>query len=282
MTKRKTLKELTIKDNFMFGAVMCEEDNCKDLLELVLKFPIARVEVSKEKSLVYHPEYKGIRLDVYAKDENFTHYNVEMQAVSHAALGKRARYYHSQIDMDLLETGKEYVELPDSYVIFICDFDPFGLRKYQYTFRNECQEGIMAQLEDGVETIFLSTKGTNTDEVSEELIKFLKYVGADLNNSMEDFGDDFVFRLQKTVNDIKQSRRMEERYMLTSLLMQDERRAGRIEGRKSTILESLSEFGNVPKELRLNIINEDDENKLKSWARLVVKVTSIEQFLEEM
>ena len=282
MTKRKTLKELTIKDNFMFGAVMCEEDNCKDLLELVLKFPIARVEVSKEKSLVYHPEYKGIRLDVYAKDENFTHYNVEMQAVSHAALGKRARYYHSQIDMDLLETGKEYVELPDSYVIFICDFDPFGLRKYQYTFRNECQEGIMAQLEDGVETIFLSTKGTNTDEVSEELIKFLKYVGADLNNSMEDFGDDFVFRLQKTVSDIKQSRRMEERYMLTSLLMQDERRAGRIEGRKSTILESLSEFGNVPKELRLNIINEDDENKLKSWARLVVKVTSIEQFLEEM
>ena len=282
MVKRKTLKELTIKDNFMFGAVMCEEDNCKDLLELVLKFPIARVEVSKEKSLVYHPEYKGIRLDVYAKDENFTHYNVEMQAVSHAALGKRARYYHSQIDMDLLETGKEYVELPDSYVIFICDFDPFGLNKYQYTFRNECQEGILAQLEDGVETIFLSTKGTNTDEVSEELIKFLKYVGADLNNSMEDFGDDFVFRLQKTVNDIKQSRRMEERYMLTSLLMQDERRAGRIEGRKSTILESLSEFGNVPKELRLNIINEDDENKLKSWARLVVKVTSIEQFLEEM
>lgn len=27
MTKRKTLKELTIKDNFMFGAVMCEEKN---------------------------------------------------------------------------------------------------------------------------------------------------------------------------------------------------------------------------------------------------------------
>ena len=26
MTKRKTLKELTIKDNFMFGAVMCEEN----------------------------------------------------------------------------------------------------------------------------------------------------------------------------------------------------------------------------------------------------------------
>ena len=47
MTRRKTLKELTIKDNFMFGAVMCDENNCRRLLELVLGFPIERVEVSK-------------------------------------------------------------------------------------------------------------------------------------------------------------------------------------------------------------------------------------------
>ena len=104
MTRRKTLKELTIKDNFMFGAVMCEESNCKRLLELVLGFSIERVEVSKEKSIIYHPEYKGVRLDVYAKDEKNTHYNVEMQAVAHAFLGKRSRYYHSQMDMDQLDS----------------------------------------------------------------------------------------------------------------------------------------------------------------------------------
>ena len=48
MAKRKTLKELTLKDNFMFGAVMCDEENCRRLLELVLQFPIERVEVPKE------------------------------------------------------------------------------------------------------------------------------------------------------------------------------------------------------------------------------------------
>ena len=42
---KKTLKELTIKNNFMFGAVMCDEDNCKGLLERVLQVPIQRVEV---------------------------------------------------------------------------------------------------------------------------------------------------------------------------------------------------------------------------------------------
>ena len=132
MSERKTLKELTIKNNFMFGAVMMDGDNCKELLELILQISIERVEVSKERSIVYHPEYKGIRLDVYAKDEKNTHYNVEMQAVPKQLLGKRARYYHSQIDMELLATGQKYEKLSNSYVIFICDFDPFGKRKYCY------------------------------------------------------------------------------------------------------------------------------------------------------
>lgn len=98
MGRTRRLKELTIKDNFMFGAVMMDEENCKGLLERVLEIPIERVEVSKEKSIVYHPEYKGVRLDVYAKDEKQTRYNVEMQVDRKAALGKRCRYYQSQMD----------------------------------------------------------------------------------------------------------------------------------------------------------------------------------------
>lgn len=119
MGRTKRLKELTIKDNFMFGAVMMDEDNCKGLLERVLEIPIDRVDVSKEKSIVYHPEYKGVRLDVYAKDEKQTRYNVEMQVERKSALGKRSRYYQSQMDMEMLLTGEDYTELPNIYVIFI-------------------------------------------------------------------------------------------------------------------------------------------------------------------
>ena len=125
MAERKTLQDLTIKDNFMFGAVMMDEEICRELLELVLGFRIAKVTVSKEKCFVYHPEYKGVRLDILAADEKNTHYNVEMQVFRKRKPGKRSRYYHSQIDMELLRSGQDYEELPDSYVIFICDFDPF-------------------------------------------------------------------------------------------------------------------------------------------------------------
>ena len=77
--RNRTLKELTIKDNFMFAAVMLNPDNCSRLVEMVLHIPVDRVVVDVEKSIVYHPEYHGIRLDVYAKDENNTRYSIEMQ-----------------------------------------------------------------------------------------------------------------------------------------------------------------------------------------------------------
>lgn len=282
MTRRKTLKELTIKDNFMFGAVMCEESNCKRLLELVLGFSIERVKVSKEKSIIYHPEYKGVRLDVYAKDEKNTHYNVEMQAVAHAFLGKRSRYYHSQMDMDLLGSGREYEELPNTYIIFICDFDPFGARKYRYTFKHTCQEAPNVQLQDGSQTIFLSTKGRNPEEVPAELVKFLKYVQADLEESTSNYDDAFIESLQKAVHEIKQIRGMEEKYMLTELLMRDERKAGRIEGLRESILEVLLETGTVPSALQDTILQTNDLAQLRMWVKLAAKVDSIEQFMDKM
>ena len=97
MRRKHGLKELTIKDNFMFDAVMMDENDCKGLLERVLEIPIERVKVSREKSIVYHPEYKGVRLDVYAKDECQSHYNVEMEVKRKSALGKRSRYYQEKI-----------------------------------------------------------------------------------------------------------------------------------------------------------------------------------------
>ena len=121
-----------------------------------------------------------------------THYNVEMQATSDKSIGKRTRYYHSQIDMELLLSGIPYSELPDSYVIFICDFDPFGQKKYCYTADHLCKEAPEAQVNDGSHSIFLSTRGKNRSEVSEELVKFLEFVGADLEDSMKDFEDESV------------------------------------------------------------------------------------------
>ena len=48
-----------------------------------------------------------------------------MQTVSNLPLGKRARYYQSNMDLDCLEKGADYKALKKCYVIFICTFDYF-------------------------------------------------------------------------------------------------------------------------------------------------------------
>lgn len=44
------------------------------------------------------------------------------------------------LDMDALAAGISYEDLPDSYVIFICDFDPFGKGLYKYISEPWCME----------------------------------------------------------------------------------------------------------------------------------------------
>ena len=122
------------------------------------------------------------------------------------------------------------------------------------------------------------------------LVKFLKYVKAGLDESTEDFQDDFVQRLQDAVRNVKASREMEERYMLLEELLKEERENGRIEGKAEgkvegkvegkaeSILELLSDLGEVPEELRKKIWGEKDLDILKSYLKKASASKTIEQF----
>ena len=286
MKKRKTLQDLTIKDNFLFGAVMSVEENCRGFLAMVLGFPIARVVVSKEKSIVYHPEYKGVRLDIYAEDEHRTHYNVEMQVQKKNALGKRSRYYHSQMVMEALASGEDYETMPDTFVIFICDYDPFGEHLYCYTFETECRENKHVKLDDRCCTIFLSTRGENEEEVSPELVRFLKFVTADLVESEEDFQDELVGQFQETIRRIKTDRKMGERYMIFEEMLREEKQEGRLEGRleakREDILELLEDLGTIPDELRNRIARVENLEDLKVLHKIAARADSFHTFEEKM
>lgn len=283
---RRTLKELTLKDTFMFGAVMVDPENCRKFLECTLGIKIAQIAVSKERSMIYHPEYKGVRLDVYAKDEHNTRYNVEMQVTKKPALGKRSRYYQSQMDMELLQSGSDYAELPKTFVIFICDFDLFEQGKYRYTFRNCCKETDYAEIQDERQIIILNTKGNNEAEVPKELVSFLKFVGADLADSEKEYGDSYVEELQRAVRKVKVSREMEERFMTLEELLQDEREEGRregnLQGTRDILEHFLQKFGTIPESLMEIIHSEPDLNRLEVWIELAVKSTSMEEFIKEI
>ncbi|MCD7738464.1 MAG: hypothetical protein LUH58_05410 [Lachnospiraceae bacterium] len=109
------------------------------------------------------------------------------------------------------KVSNEHSEFPDTYVIFICDFDPVGAELYRYSREMVCRE-TGTTLGDGIYTIYLSTKGKNKDEVPSELVSFLEYVG---NPAMKEKTDPFVRSLETQISTIKRNWEWRNKYVLT-------------------------------------------------------------------
>ena len=265
----------------MFSAVMMRDDNCKKFLEMLLGIEIAKIEVSYEKSLIYNPEGKGVRLDVYAKSEENTRYDIEMQ-VAEQDLGKRVRYYHSQMDMDLLESGHEYRELPYAYVIFICNFDPFDKKKYCYVFENRCVGDFALDMGDGSRSIFLSTEGEDSEEVSKELKAFLEFVKTDNSENNTETEDGYVKELQKSIRSVKEDRKLERGFMTWNDVRTEARKEGSAEGKKEAILSLLNEIGEVPEDIKKLVMSEVKESIINEMLKATFGVVSFEDYREKI
>ena len=206
---QKTIDELTIMSDFIFGIVMRQERFCKPLLEFILGIKI--------KKLVYHneqesitvgiPNSKSIRLDVYAEDDAGTVYDIEVQTTDKRNLGKRTRYYQSMIDVHILERGDDYRKLKKSFIIFICSYDPFGKSQIIYTFRSRCDEEPELLLGDEAVKIIINTKGT-LGNISDELKAVIKYMDSGIAAS------GYTEELNNEVAVIKNDEKVRREYML--------------------------------------------------------------------
>lgn len=210
---KKGIEQLTIIDDFMFGAVMKDPKKCKPLLEYILGIKIKHIEYPElQKAINKRYEKKSIRLDVYVMDDKNTVYNIEIQATRNKNLPKRSRYYQGMIDLDIIDKGADYSNLKRSFVIFICLHDPFGAGRYIYTFNNRCKEDDSIFLDDGTTKIFVNAEGKIGD-INEELKGTLDYMAGKKPET------EYAKELDKAVNEVKQSEEWKVEYM--TLLMRD-------------------------------------------------------------
>ena len=135
-------------------------------------------------------------------------------------------------DVLSLANGRDFMELCENYVIFICTFDPFHGGKYRYIYENLSREE-KRYLGDGTHKIYLNTKGTNDSEVPEALVHFLKYVEESTDRCAQRYGEDlFIQRLHQRVQTVKQNREKEEEYMLFGELLDEREEIGEKRGEK--------------------------------------------------
>ena len=206
-------QELNLSDRFLFPAALEDPITCRLILECIVEEEIGELAIRTEYTRAYNSEFKCIRLDVYAKDVvTEVSYNLEMQNNNEYNLPLRSRYYQAQIDVGSLEPGDKYTDLKPLYVIFICNFDPFGENLYRYTFSMQCEERDVP-LNDGVKRIFFSTKGKNQDEVPAILVDFLGYLNDSTDTYVEQNSNEKVKKIHERIKVLKKNRAVEDRYM---------------------------------------------------------------------
>ena len=228
MSRIKEWEELTICDNFLFQKVMQNKRICKRLLQKLLNIRIKDIFYPEtEKNIELSSVSKSVRLDVFVVTDEGIVFDVEMQVTSGVSgeLPHRMRYYQAMIDLEVLGKGKDYVELNQTIVIFICTFDPFGLGEKVYTFTNRCHECDDLELGDGTTKIFLNAKGT-VGNVDEDIDKFLAYVNGKAAEG------EFTRDIAAEVAKLKRHEETRLEYMTLMMELKAQRREGYAEGEK--------------------------------------------------
>ena len=234
--KMKSYEELRYSDDFMFSKVMEDPELCREVLQCLLQRPISELkEVQTQRQLTYTADGKPVRLDLYNRDSEGAVYDVEMQNLNHKKvedlqLPRRSRFYQSSIDIDYMDKGNSYKDLPESSVLFICTFDPFGKGMGVYTFREYCEEMPGYRLNDGTVKIFYNCcyKG---DDIAEGLRKLYDYI----ENGKTD--DDLTRKIEAAVSLGRKNYVWRTQYMKLRTMLMDEREEGREEGIKEGIKE---------------------------------------------
>ena len=176
MSNFKRWEDLTITDDFMFCKVMSDPDICKELLEILLHIKIERLEFQEpQKSFKLTSESRGIRLDVYVKDSNRV-FDIELQTTNERNLELRTRYYQGVMDISELEKGEFYSNMKESYIIFICMFDPFGADMPIYTVKQTFTENEKLIFDDKTHKIFYNVNAFEKLSNDVETKAFLEYL----------------------------------------------------------------------------------------------------------
>ena len=235
---QKKIEDLTFIDDGMFQAVMHEPGISEKVVERLLHLKVEKI-VYPELEKVIKPFYttKGVRLDVYLKDDNRV-IDIELQNYKQDSIGKRTRYYQSMIDIDSLMKGQDYSELLDSYVLFICNHDPFlkdeehGFGLPCYTFKNTCAENSDVSLDDNSIKVIYNASAYEAVE-DKEVHDFLHFV---MTNDPGE--NDFNKLLSETVERLKDNDEFRKDYTAMNLHDRDIKKAAKEEGIQQQAIES--------------------------------------------
>ena len=120
------IKNFTLMSDIFMRNVFKQRECLEYVLQVIMEKQDLRVI-----DQIIQKDYKNLQgrsaiMDCVARDSEGKQFDVEIQQDNEGASPKRARYHSGLMDMNTLNPGQDFDELPESYVIFITRDDILG------------------------------------------------------------------------------------------------------------------------------------------------------------
>ena len=212
----------------------------RECLEYVLQVIMEKQDLHVIDQII-QKNYKNLQgrsavMDCVARDSAGKQFDVEIQQDNEGASPKRARYHSGLMDMNTLNPGQDFEELPESYVIFITRDDILGYGLPIYHIDRQIKE-LEEAFQDEAHIIYVNSRKQDDTELG-KLMHDLHCKKADEMHSPI---------LAKRVYELKETQKgvelmCHEMEKIYSEGMESGEKRGELKAKKETIL-SLAEMG---------------------------------------
>nr|WP_294647893.1 PD-(D/E)XK nuclease family transposase [uncultured Anaerostipes sp.] len=165
------LKNLTMM-NDVFMRNVFKKQECT---EYVLQVIMGRKDL-KVLDQVLQKDYKNLQgrsaiLDCVVRDADGKQFDVEIQQDTEGASPKRARYHSGLMDMNTLDAGQDFDELPETYLIFITRDDVLGHDLPIYHIKRKIEE-VQEDFKDEAYIMYVNSRRQDDTELGQLMQDF--------------------------------------------------------------------------------------------------------------
>ena len=246
------IKNFTLMSDIFMRNVFKQRECLEYVLQVIMEKPDLRVI-----DQVIQKDYKNLQgrsaiMDCIARDSESKQFNVEIQQDNEGASPKRARYHSGLMDMNTLNPGQDFDELPESYVVFITRDDILGYGLPIYHINKKIEE-LNENFQDEAHIIYVNSRKQEDTELG-RLMHDLHCKNADEMHSPV---------LAKRVHELKDTRKgvelmCHEMEKIYSEGMENGEKRGELKAKKETALSMAEEGMDIKKIARLVNTSEKD------------------------
>ena len=240
----------------------------RECLEYVLQVIMEKQDLKVIEQII-QKDYTNLQgrsaiMDCVARDSEGKQFDVEIQQDNEGASPKRARYHSGLMDMNTLNPGQDFDELPESYVIFITRDDILGYDFPIYHIDRHIKEADDS-FQDEAHIIYVNSRKQEDTELG-RLMHDLHCKNADEMHSPV---------LAKRVHELKDTQKgvelmCHEMEKIYSEGMESGEKRGELKAKKETAL-SLAEMG-LPVEKIAKAVNHNVKD-VQKWIDETLCVT---------